>query len=219
METNPSNRHSTFVVSEEDDEIIKDAQALALLEAENGLQQFDEVLRLAEQAIAAQEFELTPEIVCGLNRLAVAGICRSAGMLRTVPIGITNTDHEPPPPEEVEQFVIEMCNYVKAKWSLQGDPLRDAIHLSSYVMWRLNWIHLFRDGNGRTSRAVSYLVLTIRLGQVLRGEPTIPDQIIDSKGPYYRALDDADAASKKGRIDLSTMERLIESLLEKQLSQ
>lgn len=84
-------------------------------------------------------------------------------------------------------------------------------------MWRLNWIHPFRDGNGRTSRAVSYLVLTIRLGQILGGEPTIPDQIVDNKLPYYDALDDADAHWRDSRLDLTVMQRLIERLLEKQL--
>lgn len=111
-----------------------------------------------------------------------------------------------------------MCEYVNKNWSLSGDDLSDGIHLASYLMWRLNWIDPFRDGNGRTSRAVSYLVLTIRLGQVLRGEPTIPDQIVDNKAPYYKALDDADAAWSKGALDLTTMEQLIERLLEKQLS-
>jgi Fic family protein len=85
-------------------------------------------------------------------------------------------------------------------------------------MWRVNWIHPFRDGNGRTSRAASYLVLTVRLGQILPGEPTIADQIVENKIPYYDALDDADAAWRQQRLDLSAMEHLIEKLLEKQLS-
>jgi hypothetical protein len=32
-----------------------------------------------------------------------------------------------------------------------------AIHLAAYLMWRLNWIHPFADGNGRTARMTSYV--------------------------------------------------------------
>jgi Fic family protein len=218
MQESLSNRQSTFAAAEDDDELIKDEERRALLEAENGLQQFDEVVRLAEQALPAKRIDLTPALVLELNRLAIQGIRRSAGQFRTVPIGISNTIHEPPPPEQVEGLVTEMCVYVNEHWDTSGDDLTDAVHLASYLMWRVNWIHPFRDGNGRTARAVSYLVLTARLGQLLPGEPTITDQIVDNKLPYYDALDDADAGWKENRLDLGTMERLITRLLEKQLS-
>lgn len=217
MTPDRNSRQSTFAIPDEDDKLVKDEDQRALLEAENGLQQFDEVLRMAERAISSRQFELTPLVVEVLNRLAIQNIRRSAGKYRTVPIGISNSIHEPPRPEEVERHVQEMCAYVNTHWHASGDDLQDAIHLAAYLMWRLNWIHPFRDGNGRTSRAVSYLVLTIRLGQILGGEPTIPDQIVDNKLPYYDALDDADAHWRDNRLDLSMMQRLIERLLEKQL--
>lgn len=217
MTPDRNSRQSTFAIPDEDDKLVKDEDQRALLEAENGLQQFDEVLRMAERAISSRQFELTPLVVEELNRLAIQNIRRSAGKYRTVPIGISNSIHEPPRPEEVARHVQEMCAYVNTHWQASGDDLQDAIHLAAYLMWRLNWIHPFRDGNGRTSRAVSYLVLTIRLGQILGGEPTIPDQIVDNKLPYYDALDDADAHWRDSRLDLTVMQRLIERLLEKQL--
>jgi Fic family protein len=70
--------------------------------------------------------------------------------------------------------------------------VKKPLHLASYVMWRLNWIHPFTDGNGRTSRAVSYLVLCIRLRALLPGKLTIPEQIEQDKTPYYRALEAAE---------------------------
>jgi Fic family protein len=84
-------------------------------------------------------------------------------------------------------------------------------------MWRLNWIHPFSDGNGRTSRMVSYLALSVRLGMLLPGRDTIPDQIVDNRQPYFNALEDADQALAEGRIDLAKMEELIEGMLAKQL--
>jgi Fic family protein len=84
-------------------------------------------------------------------------------------------------------------------------------------MWRLNWIHSFTDGNGRTSRAVSYLVLCIRLRALLPGRLTIPEQIEQDRTPYYRALEAADNAWADGRIDLSAMKQLLGAMLAKQL--
>src|ERR1700691_2453032 len=43
----------------------------------------------------------------------------------------------------------------------------NAIHLAAYILWKLNWIHPFADGNGRTARAVSYAVLCIKLDGLL----------------------------------------------------
>jgi Fic family protein len=85
-------------------------------------------------------------------------------------------------------------------------------------MWRLNWIHPFADGNGRTSRILSFYVLFSRLGSLLPGTPTLPELIIDHRSLYEEALDAADDAAKEGRVDVSRMEKLIERLLAKQLA-
>ena len=85
-------------------------------------------------------------------------------------------------------------------------------------MWRLNWIHPFADGNGRTSRILSFYVLFSKVGGVLPGTPTLPDLIIDHRALYEKALDTADDACKEGRTDVSEMEKLIEALLAKQLA-
>src|SRR6185312_903697 len=104
------------------------------------------------------------------------------------------------------------CDYVNSNWH---DTT--AIHLASYVLWKLNWIHPFTDGNGRTSRAASYLVLCLRTGYLLPGRETIPDQIANDKTLYYRALESADANLANGSIDLSQMESLLRELLARQL--
>jgi len=84
-------------------------------------------------------------------------------------------------------------------------------------MWRLNWIHPFSDGNGRTSRALSYAVLCIKLGYVLPGSPTIPQQIEEDNAPYIAALEGADTADREHRLDVSEMERMIRAMLARQL--
>lgn len=90
--------------------------------------------------------------------------------------------------------------------------------LSAYLMWRVNWIHPFMGGNGRTSRAVSYLALCARLGYRLPGTLTIPEQIVANREPYYAALDAADASSDYDEhLNLSAMEDLLSAMLANQL--
>ena len=100
-----------------------------------------------------------------------------------------------------------MCEYVNSNWSAS------TIHLSAYLMWRVNWIHPFFGGNGRTARAVAYLVLCARLGFQLPGEKTIPDLIVETREPYYQALRKADSAWAEGRVDITDVEALMSSLL------
>lgn len=106
-----------------------------------------------------------------------------------------------------------MCEYVQSYWSS-----RTPIHLAAYVMWRLNWIHPFVDGNGRTSRIASYFVLCAKLGYRLPGTKTIPERIAENKKPYYSALEAADRAWAENRLDVSAMEQLLQEHLEAQLA-
>lgn len=104
-----------------------------------------------------------------------------------------------------------MVAYVNDNWD--STPL----HLCAYLMWRCNWIHPFFDGNGRTTRAVSYLIFVARLGYEPGGTPTWVDMIAADKFPYYDALDAADAAWRDGRLDVTEMESLVSRLLASQL--
>jgi Fic family protein len=114
----------------------------------------------------------------------------------------------------VPELVENLCDYVNENWAT-ATP----IHLAAYVMWRLNWIHPFADGNGRTSRILSFFVLSTKLGFVLPGTPTLPELVIQHRHAYEDALDSADDAWRdRQRVDVSKMERLIESLLAKQLA-
>ena len=105
-----------------------------------------------------------------------------------------------------------MCDYVNEKVNS-----KTPLHLASYLLWRINWIHPFADGNGRTARAVSYVVLCFLLGYELPGTRTIPEHIASDKTPYYHALEAADEAWKQKRLDISKVEELLEDMLAKQL--
>jgi len=117
----------------------------------------------------------------------------------------------PPPDKEVARLVDEMCGYVNQNWD------KPPIHLSAYLMWRINWIHPFFGGNGRTARAVAYLIMCARLGFVLPGTNTIPERIVSDRQPYYDALHQADTSWASGKLDVSQMEQMMSSLLAAQL--
>lgn len=200
----------------EEAEIELGDEAIARREAANALRQADLVVQLVRQAVEAQRFVLRPSTILSLNAEAVDGLTKYAGTWRPGPVAIGKSEHEPPDHRAVPFLIEELCDYVNDNWGA-----RSAVHLASFVMWRLNWIHPFFDGNGRTSRATSYLVMCVKLGNLLPGSKTIPEQIASNRIPYYDALEDADkryAISKKFEIDtVAEMESLLSSMLAAQL--
>jgi Fic family protein len=178
-------------------------------ETRNGVIQFLAVLHYAGEWKTG-ESHLTPDLVCELQRLTINQIYTCAGKFRDGPVSIQGVNHEPPPHDQVPALVAEMCDYVNA-WD------KPAVHLASYLMWRINWIHPFFGGNGRTARAASYLIMCAKLGFLLPGAETIPDLILADRKPYYDALRQADKAWEKRVLDISEMEGLMSSLLAKQL--
>jgi Fic family protein len=194
-------------------ELISDPQAKAATETRNGLRQYDAAIGAVQSALERGSFKLRPSLILGLQREALAGISSYAGNYRPGGVAIEGSRHEPVGAHLVPELVEDMCDYVNEQWD-RSTP----IHLAAYLMWRLNWIHPFADGNGRTSRMISYVVLSIRAGFVLPGSPTIPDLIVDNRKPYFAALDAADGACREGRVDVSAMEELLARLLARQLA-
>ena len=121
--------------------------------------------------------------------------------------------HQPPEAPFVSEEIEQLCDYVNDHW-----PTGSAVHLAAYVLWKLNWIHPFADGNGRTARAMMYVVLSVKLDSLLPGAPTIPEQIAGNKNPYYEALEAADQRlTVDGKVDVSQLEKMLDAMLSTQL--
>jgi len=187
-----------------------DPDEIALIEARNVLRQFDAVRKYVQNSIG-HSFKLRPSSILALNRVALDGLNALAGVYRTDEMTISYSRHLPPPPELVAGLVEDMCDYVNE--NLDKPP----VHLAAYLLWRINWIHPFDDGNGRTARATAYAILCICLGYELPGTKTIPEQIAANKKPYYKALEAADEACMKKLLDVSELEDLFADALAKQL--
>lgn len=193
--------------------VSPDEARIAELEIENGFRQFDFATDVIKTFLEPDRpFALRPSLVQQLQSIAVEGIDPRPGEWRQGRVQITKSAHSPPGPHLVASLVQEMCDYVNDNWHE-----KTAFHLAAYVMWRLNWIHPFFDGNGRTSRVSSYIVLSTALKTVLPGSPSIPQQIQDDRSTYFRALEAADESFAKGVLDVSVMEGCLRNMLARQL--
>jgi len=101
----------------------------------------------------------------------------------------------------------DFVNYVNVNWQTT-----DAVALATYVLWRMNNIHPFINGNGRTARASCYFVLCVKSGGWLRGEPILPELIRRERDRYVVALKAADQGD-----NLVSLHALISELLYEQV--
>jgi Fic family protein len=187
---------------------------VARLETENGFRQITQGIEVIKYYLEPNRpFALRPGLILELQQIAVDGLVANPGQWRRTAVQIEKSAHQPPAAHLVENLVREMCDYVNDNRHTQT-----AFYLAAYVMWRHNWIHPFEDGNGRTSRVLSYIVLSLCVGYVLPGAPTIPEQIQGDRSGYFKALEDADAAwLASSTVDVSSMEKLLTNMLAKQL--
>jgi Fic family protein len=149
--------------------LLTDQDEIARREAENGIRQFDLALEIIRTFVKEPErpFKLRSSTILSLHRAALEGLHALAGTWRNTPVKIEGSVHQPPEAPFVSEEIEHLCDYVNDHWSFS------AVHLAAYVLWKLNWIHPFADGNGRTARAVAYVVLSIKLDSLLPGAPTI----------------------------------------------
>ena len=104
---------------------------------------------------------------------------------------------------------------VHENWEILDHPTM----LPAYALWRLNWIHPFVEGNGRTARAACYYLLCLKQGRLLPGKKIVPERIREDRKPYYDALRAADIAWEQGQFDVSQLASYLSGLLKQQLSE
>jgi Fic family protein len=193
--------------------VITDPEQIARREAENGVRQFNLAIEIIRSFVkdSARPFRLRSSAILQLHHAALEGLHPLAGTYRNTPVRIGGSVHQPPLAAFVAEEVEHLCDYVNDHWS------SSALHLAAYVLWKLHWIHPFSDGNGRTARMVSNVVLNVKLDSLLPGTPSIPEQIAGNKNPYYNALEEADKAWSEGKVDVSALENLLGGMLATQL--
>jgi Fic family protein len=125
------------------------------------------------------------------GRMAAACIIDPPGDYRRTAIAIRHSDHVPPPSEVVDLQMRALFARLDAEWTRQ-----DAAWLGGLVLWRINWIHPYREGNGRTARAACRtVVLSLRPQANPRAFANAFERaLVADRYAYYAALRCADAA-------------------------
>lgn len=103
---------------------------------------------------------------------------------------------------------------IHENWTIIDHPTT----LAAYALWRLNWIHPFVEGNGRTARAACYYLICVKACRLLPGKKTVPERIRENRAPYYAALQAADRAWENGQFDVNELAVYLEGLLQAQLA-
>ncbi len=154
---------------------------------------------------------LSIEVIKALNYHAISCLHVSPGEFRPCPV--TVGDYNPPAHFQVPALMQMFTNQVNRSW-LEHDP----VTLATFVLWRLNHIHPFVNGNGRTARVAAYFVLCLKSGGWLPGRKLLPERLVEVRPAYVEALRAADASLALGALDLTMLHALVAQLLGDQLN-
>jgi Fic family protein len=183
------------------------------IQAQNLLRQYDLLANCVEIGLAKGIDAFDKYTLWSLNGAAVANIAQFGARFRRQPIYVGN--HIPPHFEQVPSLVDELISVVHENWDIINHPTI----LPAYALWRLNWIHPFVEGNGRTARAACYYLICMRFGGLLPGRKTVPERIREDRKPYYAALQAADRHWNNGHFNVDELADYLAALLQAQLSE
>jgi len=152
---------------------------------------------------------LSLEVILSLNYHAISCLHGNAGQLR--PCKVTVGDYEPPPHYEVPALMAMFIDEVNRNWE-RADP----VFLATFVLWRLNHIHPFVNGNGRTARVACYFALCCKIGHWLGGDVLLPELIRQNRDEYVAALRAVDASLPN--LNVAPLHGLLSRLLDQQMA-
>lgn len=185
----------------------------AALEAENGSYQLGYLAHLVNRLEITQVRE---SHLLELHALAIQNIYPCGGKYRNAhrKVVITGSPHQVPHESSVRHLILDLVDKLNA-----AAADRSPIWRAAYALWRLNWIHPFAGGNGRTARAFSYLIICMDMKMILPGVPSMPSLIYEHRDEYVEALRAADASALDGADpDISRMETFLQDVVTRQLA-
>jgi Fic family protein len=192
----------------------KDNPALyTKIQEQNLLRQYDLLSNCIEIGLEKGIESFDKYTLWALNYAAVANIAQFGGRYREEPIYVGN--HWPPHFKEVPNQMDRFFSMVHENWTVVDHPT----YLAAYALWRLNWIHPFVEGNGRTARAACYYLICVKQGSLLPGNKIVPERIRESRPEYVSALRTADQAWDSGQLDVTQLAEYLAGLLKAQLAE
>jgi hypothetical protein len=163
---------------------------------------------------------LDAEIMKELHRTATLFLLFKPGQFRTEDVIVRhvktgNVVYEPPRHYDVARLVSVFEAELAESWRT-ASPLETA----AYALWKINAIHPFLNGNGRTARAFCYACICLRFGRLMPGSQTVIDMLMEDDGrvEYNAGLQWADKTlESEGEPDLRPLVSLLSRLLVQQL--
>jgi len=189
-----------------------DPELYARVQEQNLLRQYELLANCIEIGIKKGIEAFDKYTLWSLNGAAVANIAQHGGRFRKEPIYVGN--HIPPHFDQVPSLMDHFFSMIHENWETADHPTL----LPAYALWRLNWIHPFVEGNGRTARAACYYLICVRNGGLLPGKKIVPERIRENRQPYYEALRSADRAWAEGHFDVKELALYLQDLLRDQLN-
>ncbi len=181
------------------------------LEIENLNRQYDFLRSIVLASLDLKRDVLSLEVIRALNYHAISCLHATAGELR--PCKVSVGDFEPAPHYQVPALMDMLVDEVNRAWE-KADP----VLLTAFALWKLNHIHPFINGNGRTARAVSYFILCLKSGAWLPGDPILPELLRRNRDEYIQILRATDDTLNAGSLDLHELHGLLSRLLDEQIS-
>ena len=143
----------------------------------NNYQALMYVLEHLEDPITAQTLiDIARMVTCGASDETVEGF-------RTIPVYVTGREgivYNPPDAAQVPALVNDLLAFITDS---ELHPLLKACIAHFYFVY----VHPFTDGNGRTARALSYMML-LRTGYDFFRYFSISGLIAEERGRYYKAM-------------------------------
>jgi fido (protein-threonine AMPylation protein) len=134
-----------------------------------------------------KDIRITPEWICDTHRCIAGELFEEwAGRFRTADAQVGA--YFPPPSPEVADHVTSFCMALEERIGHTEDA-ESRTALLAWADWRFQWIHPFKDFNGKTGRVVlAALIRKLRLPPI---DPTVTPG--SSQVAYFAALRSADA--------------------------
>ncbi len=222
--------HFTLELSDDNWETINGDQAhyIEVLNATNQINLIDAIVifLLAHRRVRGKWHPPMPErwhppmpdevVLRELHRTGTILLLDRPGTYRNVEVVISDAHgavvYAPPLWQSVGACMSRFFRDLSSVWT-SGD----ALDVAAFALWKINWIHPFRNGNGRTARAFAYACLCLKMGTALPGTMTVIDQIMADRPRYQAALRAADEAYATDHVDISELKALLHEFLERQI--
>ncbi|MCY4304068.1 MAG: Fic family protein [Aestuariivita sp.] len=181
------------------------------LAASNELRHYEFLRSIVEAALALDKQFLSQTVLKALNFHAIACLHSNAGMYRPCRVTVGNKN-DFPEPWQIPDLMDDFVNSVNRRWTDS-----DALYLAAFVLWRLNWIHPFINGNGRIARAACLFVLCLKSGGWPPYSPILPELIRQNRDKYIDILKVIDKSNCNGELDLQPIIVFLFKLLQQQV--